>query len=266
MVKNQCYTHVPVSGSKRFGGSRVRAERLCGCSEGGDGNSGARSVASVGTRAIGACLLTRARWRQSCWLLWVWRVDCGIGSQKTTILQCQPSRSIFFHPVLVVIQRFYYLSHLVGFGLCWFRRKTLSPMDRGRSGLEWVCKNSVVWAILVRRASFLAVHAPQCQSAKVGHAAWVGTGVSSISLLTYGRRISWRRACDQWQQPVYHILAWNIVFARGPMWRPGLRLQWLRTATRQRIKIVSLLALFSIPLGSSRVGQKGKSNVVGSRK
>ena len=66
MVKNQCYTHVPVSGSKRFGGSRVRAERLCGCSEGGDGNSGARSVASVGTRAIGACLLTRARWRQSC--------------------------------------------------------------------------------------------------------------------------------------------------------------------------------------------------------
>ena len=32
-------------------------------------------------------------------------------------------------------------------------------MDKGRSGLQWVRKDSVVWAILVRRASSLAVHA-----------------------------------------------------------------------------------------------------------
>ena len=51
------------------------------------------------------------------------------------------------------------LSHFVGWGPCWFWRKTLSPMDRGRSGREWSFRLSLVREIRVLRASSLAAHA-----------------------------------------------------------------------------------------------------------
>ena len=85
-----------------------------------------------------------------------------VATKEPSVPKGQAPRSIHLNPILIMAKCLHHvpdLSHLLGLGPCWFCRNTLAPGSNGRSGLEWVPRDSAVRDILVRSASSFAAHA-----------------------------------------------------------------------------------------------------------